>query len=114
MNSTIDSLRKTGHVITSYSIHYTKLYENSLLIDEIKPLGEANRSLYIRFDSLPDDVMAHACAFLKRYPGETPVVLYDAAKKIGKSAPKEYHVTITDAFLAAAEEKFGSDCVKLK
>ena len=87
---------------------------NSLLIDEIKPLGEANRSLYIRFDSLPDDEMTRACAFLKRYPGETPVVLYDAAKKIGKGVPKEYHVAITDAFLAAAEERFGSDCVKLK
>ena len=87
---------------------------NSLLIDEIKPLGEANRSLYIRFDSLPDDVMARACAFLKRYPGETPVVLYDAAKKIGKSAPKEYFVAISDAFLAAAEDRFGKDCVKIK
>ena len=87
---------------------------NSLLIDEIKPLGEANRSLYIRFDSLPDDLMQRACAFLKRYPGETPVVLYDAAKKIGKGAPKEFYVTISDAFLAAAEERFGKECVKLK
>jgi len=87
---------------------------NSLLIDEIKPLGEANRSLYIRFDSLPDDLMQRACAFLKRYPGETPVVLYDAAKKIGKGAPKEFYVTISDAFLAAAQERFGKEYVKLK
>jgi DNA polymerase-3 subunit alpha len=87
---------------------------NSLLIDELKPLGESNRSLYIRFDSLPEDAMQRACAFLKRYPGETPVVLYDAAKKIGKGVPKEYQVAITDAFLAAAEDRFGKECVKLK
>ena len=115
------TLQQAGHmfvddapVLARGKLNIREDRANSLLIDEIKPLGEANRSLYIRFDSLPDDVMARACAFLKRYPGETPVVLYDAAKKIGKSAPKEYHVTITDAFLAAAEEKFGSDCVKLK
>ncbi len=49
-----------------------------------------------------------------RSAGDAPVVLYDAAKKIGKGVPKEYHVAITDAFLAAAGETFGSDCVKLK
>ncbi|MPM96695.1 hypothetical protein SDC9_143860 [bioreactor metagenome] len=87
---------------------------NSLLIDELKPLGEINRSLYIRFDSLPEDVMQKACAFLKRYSGETSVVLYDAAKKLGKGVPKEFYVTITDAFLAAAEDRFGKECVKLK
>ena len=87
---------------------------NSLLVEEMKPLGEANRSLYIRFDSLPDDLVTRTCGFLKRYPGETPVVLYDAAKKIGKGVPKEYNVTLSDAFLIAAEERFGKDCVKIK
>lgn len=87
---------------------------NSLLIDELKPLGDTNRTLYIRFDTLPDDEMQRACAFLRRYSGETPVVLYDAAKKLGKGVPKEYYVTVSDAFLAAAQERFGKDCVKLK
>ena len=87
---------------------------NSLLVEEMKPLGDANRSLYIRFDSLPDDLVARTCGFLKRYPGETPVILYDAAKKIGKGVPKEYNVTLSDAFLAAAEERFGKECVKIK
>ena len=87
---------------------------NSLLIDELKPLGDTNRTLYIRFDSLPDDEMQRACAFLRRYSGETPVVLYDAAKKLGKGVPKEYYVTVSDAFLAMAQERFGKDCVKLK
>ncbi|MEA4869559.1 MAG: DNA polymerase III subunit alpha [Christensenella sp.] len=87
---------------------------NSLLVEEMKPLGESNRSLYLRFDSLPEDLVARTCGFLKKYPGETPVVLYDAAKKIGKGVPKEYNVTLSDAFLTAAEERFGKDCVKVK
>ena len=87
---------------------------NSLLIDELKPLGETNRNVYIRFESLPEDVMQRACSFLKRYPGETPVVLYDAAKKLGKGVPKEYYVAVTDAFLAAAEDRFGKESIKLK
>ena len=87
---------------------------NSLLIDELKPLGTANRSLYIRFDSLPDNVMKAACQFLQKYPGDTPVVLYDAAKKIGKGAPKEYRVSLSDAFFAAAEARFGKESVKVK
>ncbi|NLI54073.1 MAG: DNA polymerase III subunit alpha [Clostridiales bacterium] len=87
---------------------------NSLLVEEIKPLGEASRSVYIRFDTLPDDAMQRACSFLKKYPGETPVVLYDAAKKIGKGVPKEYQVSLTDAFLTAADERFGKECVKVK
>ena len=87
---------------------------NSLLIDEIKPLGEVNKTVYIRFESLPESETQRACAFLKRYPGETPVVLYDAAKKLGKGVPKEYYVAVTDAFLAAAEDRFGKECIKLK
>ncbi len=87
---------------------------NSLLVDEMKPLGEANRSVYIRFDSLPESEMSRTCAFLKKFAGETPVVLYDAAKKIGKGVPKEYFVALSDSFLAAAEDRFGKECVKIK
>ena len=87
---------------------------NSLLVEEMKPLGEANRSLYIRFDSLPEDLVTKTCGFLKKYPGTIPVILYDAAKKIGKGVPKEYNVTLSDAFLTAAEERFGKECVKIK
>ncbi|MEA5047718.1 MAG: DNA polymerase III subunit alpha [Eubacteriales bacterium] len=87
---------------------------NSLLIEELKPLGDANRSVYIRFDTLAEETVSRTCAFLKRYAGETPVVLYDAAKKIGKGVPKEYYVALSDAFLAAAEDRFGKECVKIK
>jgi len=87
---------------------------NSLLIEELKPLGDANRSVYIRFDSLPEEAVSRTCAFLKRYAGETPVVLYDAAKKIGKGVPKEYYISLSDVFLSAAEDRFGKECVKVK
>ena len=88
--------------------------EAKALIEEMKPLGEANRSLYIRFDSLPEDLVTKTCGFLKKYPGTIPVILYDAAKKIGKGVPKEYNVTLSDAFLTAAEERFGKENVVVK
>ncbi len=56
---------------------------NSLLIEELLPLGEAGKSIYIQFPMLTDQTTSLACAFLKKYPGRTPVVLCDAAKRTG-------------------------------
>ena len=87
---------------------------NSLLIEELLPLGEAGKSLYIQFPMLTDQATTLTCAFLKKYPGKTPVVLCDAAKRTGKGVPKEYYVDLSDAFLAAAEDRFGKDSIKVK
>ena len=87
---------------------------NSLLIEEIKPLGEANQSVFIQLPMLTDQAVSLACAFLKKYPGNTPVVLCDAAKRLGKGVPKEFNVAISDTFLAAAEDRFGKDSIKVK
>jgi len=87
---------------------------NSLLIEELQPLGEAGKSLYIQFPMLTEQMTATACAFLKKYPGKTPVVLCDAAKRTGKGVPKEFYVDLSDAFLAAAEERFGKESIKIK
>ena len=87
---------------------------NSLLIEELLPLGEAGKSLYIQFPMLTEQATALACAFLKKYPGKTPVVLCDAAKRTGKGVPKEFYVDLSDAFFAAAEDRFGKDSIKIK
>ncbi len=87
---------------------------NSLLIEELLPLGEAGKSIYIQFPMLTDQTTSLACAFLKKYPGKTPVVLCDAAKRTGKGVPKEYYVDLSDAFLAAAEDRFGKESIKVK
>ncbi|MEA4940796.1 MAG: DNA polymerase III subunit alpha [Christensenella sp.] len=87
---------------------------NSLLIEELLPLGEAGKSIYIQFPMLTDQTTSLACAFLKKYPGKTPVILCDAAKRTGKGVPKEYYVDLSDAFLAAAEDRFGKESIKVK
>jgi hypothetical protein len=58
----------------------------SLLVDEIQPLNEAGRSVYIKFPTLGDNAIIQACSFLKKHPGKMPVILYDSSKKIGKGA----------------------------
>ena len=87
---------------------------NSLLVEDMSPLEQSGRSVYIKFDMLTDDSMRSACAFLKQYPGKTPVVLFDAAKRIGKGVPEACFVDLTDAFVAAAETRYGRERVVVR
>ena len=88
---------------------------NSLLIESLEPLGSApSCTVYLKFDVLDDEAMQRASAFLKQYPGNTPVVLFDAAKRLGKSAPKSLFVNATESFRAEAERTFGKDHVVIK
>ena len=72
------------------------------------------QKLYLRFAALTEDEMRRAAAFLKRFPGATPVILFDAGKRMQKSVPDSLYVNVTDALLQAAETEFGKDNVKLK
>ncbi len=87
---------------------------NSLLVDEIRPLGEAFLSVYIRFDTLAPADMQKAAALLSRYPGSNPVILYDASKKLAKNAPDNLRVQISTAFTDEAKQLFGSANVIVK
>ena len=87
---------------------------NSLLVDEIQPLNEAGRSVYIKFPTLGDNAILQACSFLKKHPGKMPVILYDSSKKIGKGVPETYYVDASAVFLEEAERLFGEDSVKIK
>ena len=87
---------------------------NSLLVEELQPLAESGRSVYIRFETLSDADMRAACSCLSKYPGKTPVVLFDAAKRLGKGVPEEYYVDLNGPFFEDAEMKFGVGAVKLK
>ena len=63
---------------------------------------------------LTDEAMQRAVAFLRLHPGNTPVVLVDAAKRIKRQAPKNLYLDTTTAVLAEAERIFGKDNVKLQ
>lgn len=87
---------------------------NSLLIEDLRPLAALQQTAFLRFASLTPDEMRRAAAFLRQYPGATPVVLFDAAKRIQKGVPENLYIEATDKFLQAAEAEFGKDNVKLK
>lgn len=87
---------------------------NSLLIEDLRPLAALQQTVFLRFASLTPDEMRRAAAFLRQYPGATPVVLFDAAKRIQKGVPESLYIEATDKFLQAAEAEFGKDNVKLK
>lgn len=87
---------------------------NSLLIEDLRPLAALQQTVFLRFASLTPDEMRRAAAFLRQYPGATPVVLFDAARRIQKGVPENLYIEATDKFLQAAEAEFGKDNVKLK
>ncbi len=88
---------------------------NSILVDAMEPLSAAPVGVcYLRFDALTDERAARATAFLQAHPGKTPVVLYDAAKKLGKGVPESLYLNARSDVLAEAERLFGKENVKLK
>lgn len=87
---------------------------NSLLIEELKPLSALQSTVYLKFDALTDEAMARAVNLLSRFPGSTPVILYDAAKRVSKGAPQSLYIDASDAFRSAAEAAFGKENVVIK
>ena len=87
---------------------------NSLLIEELRPLADAVRkTFYLRLPALTDEAMQRAVAFLRLHPGNTPVVLVDAAKRIKRQAPQNLYLDASAAALAEAERIFGKENIKL-
>ena len=88
--------------------------ENSLLIDELKPLSAMQTTVYLKLDTFTEESIQRATSLLKRFPGSSPVVLFDAAKRIARGAPPELSVDANESFLRAAEQLFGKDRIVLK
>ncbi|MEG1525593.1 MAG: DNA polymerase III subunit alpha [Clostridia bacterium] len=88
--------------------------DNSLLIDELRPLSSLQSTVYLQFSVLTDEIMQRTSTLLKRFPGNTPVILFDAAKRVSKGAPPTLNVEVTDAFRAEAERFLGKENVVIK
>ena len=90
---------------------------NSLLVERLISLEEAvqaSRKLYLRFPIVGKEQLDAVREMLADSPGSTPVILFDAAKRIGKAAPRELSVTCSDAFLERLRAAFGAENVVLK
>ena len=87
---------------------------NSLLINSLEPLSSIQYTVYIRFPVLYDSILENIASFLRRFPGNSPVVLFDASKRIQKGVPKTLFVEPNEQFLKEAYALYGEENVVLK
>ena len=87
---------------------------NSILVDSLRSLKDAMRTLYIRLSLLNAEQQKRVRSITHAYPGETPIVLYDTAKRIAKGAPKDWSVNPSESLLNALRAEFGEENVVLK
>jgi DNA polymerase-3 subunit alpha len=78
------------------------------------PRETLGKTVYLRFDSMGDARVNEALALLERYPGGTPVVLFDAAAQTGKRVPPKLFIQPIDAFMAEAAALLGKENVKCR
>ena len=87
---------------------------NSILVDSLTSLKDAMQTLYIRLPFLDAEQQKRVRAITHSYPGNTPIVLYDTAKKIAKGAPKDWAVNPSESLIRALKAEFGEENIVLK
>lgn len=89
---------------------------DAILIDEVKQLiaKPAKSKLYLRFESHDEELLARVTTVLKRYPGNVPVILFEADTKRTQMAARELYVNASEAFIDIMENLLGKKNVVLK
>ena len=87
---------------------------NSLLVEELQPLDQAGKKLYVRLPAWNDDSSNELRLILRQFPGGTPVVLVDGASRTGRGAPRAWNVRATDALIQALSNRYGKENVIIK
>lgn len=87
---------------------------NSILVDSLCSLKDALQTLYIRLSYLDAEQQKRVRRITHTFPGSTPIVLYDTAKKIAKGAPKDWSVNPSESLIRALKAEFGEDNIVLK
>jgi DNA polymerase-3 subunit alpha len=84
-----------------------------IIVEEVERLSEAKmvkqgiEKVYLKMTAAGD--MAKVIALLKRFPGETEVLIYDDENKKLRRAPRELYVSASREFIAAAEDMMGEE-----
>lgn len=89
---------------------------NSLLVEKAIPLQDlkqAKQRVYINVKSFSDKSIENLIPFLKKHPGNIPVVICDVLTNAKKMAPSNLYVTVSEDFISNAEEIFGKGNVFL-
>ena len=87
---------------------------NSLLIEKLSPLSELQQTMYLRLPDFSAERIADLSSFLKKYPGQTPVILVDAGTRKQKAVPRSLYVSTDDEMLREAGSHFGESNIKLQ
>ncbi len=87
--------------------------KNSIIVSDIAPLKNIKPTLYMRFDALTPDRLKELVELLSGYPGNVPVMIYDASTSEQRLSPKELNVNLSDTFLTKARALAGKENIRI-
>ena len=104
-------------VVVNGRLNVREDQNNMVLIDDVAPLKQrkaADERLYLRIDMQDASLMQSASAALARFPGNVPVVLYDAALNKQKLVPQSLYVNASGAAQLELQKLLGAENVKMR
>lgn len=100
-------------VMVTGKLNMRENQKNSILVDELIPLEKVVPTLYLRYASLTPERAKETVDLLSRFPGNVPVVLYDASTGEKRLSSKERYINLSEAFLGQAYALLGEENVKI-
>lgn len=87
----------------------------SLLIDEVEPLSQVRQRsrLYLRVDEKTEHMLPAVYDMIRRYKGNSEVVVRNEVTKKTSLAPKSMCVNASEALLRDLKEMLGEESVRL-
>jgi len=87
--------------------------KNSIIVSSISTLKNIKPTLYMRFEALTPERVKEIVELLSGYPGNVPVMVYEASTGEQRLSPKELNVNLSDAFLAKARALAGKENIRI-
>lgn len=87
--------------------------KNTLLVEELRALRKGGeKKLYLRMRLSEDGPLEQVSAYLRRYPGDVPVVLFDDSTRKQQLVPKELYINPSPALLDLLSQTLGKENVR--
>lgn len=108
-------VRSEAPVAAAGRLNMREEQNNSLLVEELMPLKDAAimQRLYVNITGANKAKLPGLRELLRRYPGDIPVIFYDAVKKDKTPVPRDLYVNGTAELLRAAQDMMGEANVKM-
>ncbi|MPM31732.1 DNA polymerase III subunit alpha [bioreactor metagenome] len=86
--------------------------KNTLLVDDIRALRKGSeKKLYLRMSLRQDGLLEQVTAFLRRYPGDVPVILFDGATRKQRLVSRDLYINPSEALLDLLNQTLGKENV---